>query len=163
MHVDSRSDTSGTVREALASGDMAHARTLLGRPYSISGHVVHGRKLGRDLGFRTLNLRFAHVRPAAMGIFVVQVHGLTSDPQPVGGVASLGVRPAVENAGRVLLETHCFDWPDSLGPEGGYGRCIRVELLHKLHDERHYASMEALRAGIAQDETDARAWLAQRV
>ena len=153
--------SSSAVREALAAGDMAHARTLLGRPYSISGHVVHGRKLGRDLGFRTLNLRFAHVRPAAMGIFVVQVHGLTSDPQPVGGVASLGVRPAVENAGRVLLETHCFDWPDSLGPEGGYGRCIRVELLHKLHDERHYASMEALRAGIAQDETDARAWLAQ--
>ncbi len=163
MHVDSRSDTSGTVREALASGDMERARALLGRPYSISGHVVHGRKLGRDLGFRTLNLRFAHVRPAAMGIFVVQVHGLTSDPQPVGGVASLGVRPAVENVGRVLLETHCFDWPDSLGPEGGYGHCIRVELLHKLHDERHYASMEALRAGIAQDETDARAWLAQRV
>ena len=153
--------SSSAVREALASGDMERARALLGRPYSISGHVVHGRKLGRDLGFRTLNLRFAHVRPAAMGIFVVQVHGLTSDPQPVGGVASLGVRPAVENAGRVLLETHCFDWPASLGLEGGYGRCIRVELLHKLHDERHYASMEALRAGIAQDETDARAWLAQ--
>ena len=153
--------SSSAVREALAAGDMERARALLGRPYSISGHVVHGRKLGRDLGFRTLNLRFAHVRPAAMGIFVVQVHGLTPDPKPIGGVASLGVRPAVENAGRVLLETHCFDWPDSLGPEGGYGRCIRVELLHKLHDERHYASMEALRAGIAQDETDARAWLAQ--
>ena len=153
--------SSSAVREALAAGDMERARALLGRPYSISGHVVHGRKLGRDLGFRTLNLRFAHVRPAAMGIFVVQVHGLTPDPKPIGGVASLGVRPAVENAGRVLLETHCFDWPASLGLEGGYGRCIRVELLHKLHDERHYASMEALRAGIAQDETDARAWLAQ--
>ncbi len=154
--------SSSAVREALAGGDMERARALLGRPYSISGHVVHGRKLGRNLGFRTLNLRFPHVRPAAMGIFVVQVHGLTADPKPVGGVASLGVRPAVENAGRVLLETHCFDWPESLGTEGGYGRCIRVELLHKLHDERHYASMEALRAGIAQDEVDARAWLAQR-
>ncbi len=154
--------SSSAVRDALAAGDMVRARALLGRPYSISGHVVHGRKLGRDLGFRTLNLRFPYVRPAAMGIFVVQVHGLTPDPRPIGGVASLGVRPAVENAGRVLLETHCFDWPDSLGPEGGYGRCIRVELLHKLHDERHYASMEALREGIAQDEVDARAWLAQR-
>lgn len=153
--------SSSAVRDALAAGDMERARALLGRPYSISGHVVHGRKLGRDLGFRTLNLRFPHVRPAAMGIFVVQVHGLTSDPRPIGGVASLGVRPTVEDAGRVLLETHCFDWPSSLGPEGGYGRCVRVELLHKLHDERHYASMEALRAGIAQDEVDARAWLAQ--
>ena len=152
--------SSSAVREALAAGDMVRARALLGRPYSISGHVVHGRKLGRDLGFRTLNLRFPHVRPAAMGIFVVQVHGLTADAKPIGGVASLGVRPAVEDAGRVLLETHCFDWPESLGLEGGYGRCIRVELLHKLHDERPYASMDALRAGIAQDEMDARAWLA---
>ena len=152
--------SSSAVRDALAAGDMVRARTLLGRPYSISGHVVHGRKLGRELGFRTLNLRFAHVRPAAMGIFVVQVHGLTPDAKPIGGVASLGVRPAVEDAGRVLLETHCFDWPESLGLEGGYGRCIRVELLHKLHDERPYPSMEALRAGIAQDEMDARAWLA---
>jgi riboflavin kinase/FMN adenylyltransferase len=153
--------SSSAVREALAAGDMVRARALLGRPYSISGHVVHGRKLGRELGFRTLNLRFPHARPAAMGIFIVLVHGLTPDPRPVGGVASLGVRPAVENAGRVLLETHCFDWPDSLGPEGGYGRCIRVELLHKLHDERHYASMDALREGIAKDEVDARAWLAR--
>ncbi len=152
--------SSSAVRDALAAGDMVRARALLGRPYSISGHVVHGRKLGRDLGFRTLNLRFPHVRPAAMGIFVVQVHGLTADAKPIGGVASLGVRPAVEDAGRVLLETHCFDWPESLGLEGGYGRCIRVELLHKLHDERPYASMDALRAGIAQDEVDARAWLA---
>ncbi len=153
--------SSSAVREALASGDMARARALLGRPYSISGHVVHGRKLGRDLGFRTLNLRFPHVRPAAMGIFVVQVHGLTADATPVPGVASLGVRPTVDDTGRVLLETHCLAWPDALGPEGGYGRCIRVELLHKLHDERHYDSLAELRAGIAQDEADARAWLAQ--
>ena len=153
--------SSSAVREALAAGDMARARALLGRPYSISGHVVHGRKLGRELGFRTLNLRFAHVRPAAMGIFVVQVHGLTADAKPVPGVASLGVRPTVDDTGRVLLETHCFDWPNSLGPEGGYGRCIRVELLHKLHDERHYDSLADLCAGIAQDEVDARAWLAQ--
>ena len=155
--------SSSAVRDALAAGDMERARALLGRPYSISGHVVHGRKLGRDLGFRTLNLRFPHAHPAAMGIFAVQVHGLTPDPRPIGGVASLGVRPTVEDAGRVLLETHCLDWPESLGPEDGYGRCIRVELLHKLHDERRYESMAALREGIAQDEVEARAWLAQRV
>jgi riboflavin kinase/FMN adenylyltransferase len=152
--------SSSAVRDALADGDMTQAAVLLGRPYSISGHVVHGRKLGRELGFRTLNVRFAHKRPAAMGIFVVQVHGLTPDAKPVVGVASLGVRPTVEQAGRVLLETHCLDWPDSLGSEGGYGRCVQVDLLHKLHDELSYGSLDALREGIQRDEIDARAWLA---
>lgn len=150
--------SSSAVRAALADGDMAHAATLLGRPYAISGRVVHGRKLGRDLGFRTLNLRFPHARPAAMGIFVARVHGLAAKPLPA--VASLGVRPTVEDAGRVLLEVHCLDWPAGLGADGGYGHCIRVELPHKLHDERRYDSIEALRAGIAQDVDDARRWFA---
>jgi riboflavin kinase/FMN adenylyltransferase len=152
--------SSSAVREALAAGDMARAATLLGRPYAISGHVVHGRKLGRELGFRTLNLRFPFKRPAAHGIFVVKVHGLGGG-LVLPGVASLGVRPTVEDAGRVLLETHCLDWPDTLGTEAGYGELISVELLHKLHDERRYDSLDALRAGIAQDEADARAWLAE--
>ena len=152
--------SSSAVREALAQGDMGRAAQLLGRPYAISGRAAHGRKLGRELGFRTLNLRFAHPRPAAMGIFVVQVHGL--GPAPLPGVASLGVRPTVEDAGRVLLETHCLEWPAHLGSEGGYGRCLTVELLHKLHDELRYDSLEALRAAIARDVDDARAWFAQR-
>ena len=146
--------SSSAVREALSRGEMARAATLLGRPYSISGHVVHGRKLGRQLGFRTLNLRFPHAKPAAMGIFVVRMHGLGDRPLP--GVASLGVRPTVEDAGRVLLETHCLEWP--FGEEEGYGACVRVELLHKLHDELRYHSLDALRDGIARDEADARAW-----
>lgn len=152
--------SSSAVREALAAGDLARAESLLGRSYAISGHVVHGRKLGRDLGFRTLNLRFAHARPAASGIFVVQVHGLADTPLP--GVASLGVRPTVEDAGRVLLEVHCLDWPVALGTEGAYGRCVRVELLHKLHDELRYDTLQALREGIARDTADARAWWAAR-
>ena len=150
--------SSSAVRESLAAGDMARVATLLGRPYSISGHVVHGRKLGRELGFRTLNLRFGHPKPAAMGIFVVQVSGLAE--QPLQGVASLGVRPSVEDAGRVLLEVHCLEWPNTLGTDGGYGRCVRVELLHKLHDELRYDSMQALREGIARDEAAAREWFA---
>jgi riboflavin kinase/FMN adenylyltransferase len=150
--------SSSAVRDALAAGDMARTTALLGRPYAISGHVVHGRKLGRTLGFRTLNLRFAHARPAAMGIFVVQVHGLGDKPLP--GVASLGVRPTVEDAGRVLLEVHCLDWPAGMDGEAAYGRRVSVSLLHKLHDERKYPSMDALQAGITQDTADARAWWA---
>jgi riboflavin kinase/FMN adenylyltransferase len=148
--------SSSAVREALAQGRMGDAAALLGRPYTISGRAIHGRKLGRELGFRTLNLRFRHPRPAAQGIFVVQVHGLGDAAVP--GVASLGVRPTVEDGGRVMLEVHCLHWPTHLGPDGGYGRVLRVELLHKLHDERRYDSIDALRAGITRDTDDARAW-----
>ena len=167
--------SSSAVRAALAAGDMALAAQLLGRPYSLSGHVVHGRKLGRELGatapqrgdgFRTLNLRFSHWKPAAAGIFAVQVWGLggAADVLPLPGVANMGVRPSLDprdvNGGRVLLETHCLQWPASLGPEGAYGKIIRVELLHKLHDELRYTSLDALTAGIAQDCDDARAFFA---
>jgi riboflavin kinase/FMN adenylyltransferase len=151
--------SSSEVRDALAAGDMARAAALLGRPYAISGRAAHGRKLGRELGFRTLNIPFRHPRPAAMGIFAVRTFGLGA--APLEGVASLGVRPTVEDAGRVLLEVHCLDWPAALVREGGYGRLLRVELLHKLHDELRYESLEALREGIAQDVADARAWLSR--
>ncbi len=154
--------SSSAVREALAQGRMEEVAGLLGRPYSISGHVVHGRKLGRELGFKTLNLRFAHWKPAASGIFVVAVHGLGATSLP--GVANLGIRPSLEaddvNGGRVLLETHCLEWPDGLGPDGAYGKIIRVELLHKLHDELKYDGLDALKAGVAKDSDDARAFFA---
>ncbi|KAB2902624.1 MAG: bifunctional riboflavin kinase/FAD synthetase [Burkholderiaceae bacterium] len=163
--------SSSAVREALGRGDMEAVARLLGRPYSISGHVVHGRKLGRELGasapgagngFRTLNLRFAHWKPAASGIFAVQVHGLHDTPLP--GVANLGIRPSIDpddvNGGRVLLETHCLEWPAHLGSEGAYGKIIRVELLHKLHDELKYDGLDALTAGIARDRDETRAYFA---
>jgi riboflavin kinase/FMN adenylyltransferase len=150
--------SSSAVRQALAAGDMEAAARLLGRPYTISGHVVHGRKLGRELGFRTLNMRFSHWKPAASGIFAVRVQGLTDHPLP--GVANLGVRPSLDpddvNGGRVLLETHCLDWPDHLGADDAYGKIVHVELLHKLHDELKYPSLEALKEGIARDCTQAR-------
>jgi len=165
--------SSSAVRDALGRGDMDGVARLLGRPYSISGHVVHGRKLGRGLGastegandgFRTLNLRFSHWKPAASGIFTVEVHGLA--PKPMPGVANLGIRPSLDpndvNGGRVLLETHCLDWPAQLGLEGGYSKIIRVDLLHKLHDELKYDSLEALTVGIAKDCDDARAFFAAR-
>jgi riboflavin kinase/FMN adenylyltransferase len=151
--------SSSAVRAALAAGDLAQVEALLGRPYSVSGHVLHGRKLGRELGFRTLNLRFAHARAATSGIFVVRVHGLAETP--LQGGASFGVRPTVEDSGRVLLEVHCLDWPGALGPDGGYGRCLRVDLLHKLRDEFKYDSLAALQDAISHDTEDARRWFAQ--
>lgn len=154
--------SSSAVREALGQGQMPRVASLLGRPYSISGHVVHGRKLGRDLGFRTLNLRFSHWKPAASGIFAVQVFGLGE--KPLQGVANLGIRPSLDpddvNGGRVLLETHCLSWPAALGPEGAYGKIIRVELERKLHDELKYDGLDSLKAGITRDCDEARAFFA---
>ena len=99
------------------------------------------------------------------GPYSVLVHGLSV--KPAQGVANLGVRPSLDhndvNGGRVLLETHCLDWPGELGPEGAYGKIIRVELLHKLHDELKYDSLDALTRGIRQDCDDARAWFAARI
>ncbi|MBB5206165.1 riboflavin kinase/FMN adenylyltransferase [Inhella inkyongensis] len=152
--------SSSAVREALRAGDLTQAQSLLGRPYSISGHVQHGLKLGRTLGagFRTLNLRFAHPRPAARGIFVVQTHGL--GPEALPGVASLGCRPTVDDSGRMLLEVHCLGWPAGLGQEGGYGKLVRVELLHKLRDEARFDGLAALTAAIEADVAAARTWFA---
>ena len=150
--------SSSAVRLALAQGQMDTASGLLGRPYSVSGHVVHGKKLGRELGFRTLNIAFRHDKPAATGIFVVRTHGL--GPEPVDGVASLGIRPTVEDAGRVLLEVHCLSWSSQTGLDSAYGKIVSVELLHKLHDELKYDGLEALQKGIARDCELARAYFA---
>ncbi|GGC10113.1 riboflavin biosynthesis protein [Oxalicibacterium flavum] len=146
--------SSSAVREALMHGDFATAETLLGHPYSISGHVVHGKKLGRTIGFPTLNLRVSHNRPAVSGIYVVQVHGLADQPLP--GVASIGVRPTVDDSGRVLLETHVFDYNQPC-----YGKLVRVEFLKKLRDEEKYIDLPTLTAAIVRDAVEARAWFAQ--
>jgi riboflavin kinase/FMN adenylyltransferase len=146
--------SSSEVRAALAQGDFDATRALLGHPYSISGHVIHGAKLGRTLGFPTLNLRVAH-RPALSGVFVVQVHGLAAQPLPA--VASLGVRPSVEDDGRMLLEVHLFDFDQSC-----YGKLVRVEFLSKLRDEEKYDDFALLTAAIDRDASQARAFFAQR-
>jgi riboflavin kinase/FMN adenylyltransferase len=121
----------------------------------MSGHVVHGQKLGRNLGYPTLNLRVAHKRPALSGIFVVQVHGLAQQPLP--GVASMGVRPTVDDSGRVLLETHLLDYDQDC-----YGKLIHVEFLKKLRDEQKYDDLEALTKAIANDEAQARAYFREQ-
>ncbi|MGZ5202767.1 MAG: bifunctional riboflavin kinase/FAD synthetase [Telluria sp.] len=146
--------SSSEVRAALGRGDFAATRDLLGQPYSMSGHVIHGAKLGRTLGFPTLNLRVVH-RPALSGIFVVQVHGLAEQPLPA--VASLGVRPTVEDAGRTLLEVHVFDYNEDC-----YGKLVRVEFLARLRDEEKYEDLPTLTAAIERDGEMARAWFAQR-
>ncbi|TJZ73544.1 bifunctional riboflavin kinase/FAD synthetase [Chitiniphilus eburneus] len=147
--------SSTTVRDALADGNLAHAADLLGRPYSISGRVVGGDKLGRELGFPTANIQLRHNRPPMLGIFVVSVEGLERNYQ---GVASLGVRPTVKGAdASPVLEVYLFDFDRQI-----YGEHLRVNFLAKLRDEVKFSGLEALVAQIGKDCDDARAWFATR-
>ncbi len=137
--------SSSSVRAALAAGDLARAAVLLGRHYSISGSVVHGDKLGRDLGFATANVRMQHNRPPLSGIFAVRLHGVGA--QALDGVASLGVRPTVKAAGaEAVLEVHVFDFSGEI-----YGEHVRVEFLSKIRDEEKYPDLDTLKAQIARD------------
>src|SRR5262245_27827361 len=144
--------SSSAVRAALAAGDLAGAEGLLGRPYSISGRVVHGRKLGRELGFATANVQLKHNRPPLTGIYAVRVHGVGTSSRPA--VASLGVRPTITASGRAVLEVHLFDFSADL-----YGAHMRVEFLHKIRDEEKYTDLGALKAQIERDCQAAKAFL----
>ena len=140
--------SSSGVREALDRSDFALAERWLGRPYSMRGRVVHGQRLGRDLGFPTANLRIERRRTPLKGIFAVRVHGV--EAIPLRGVASLGTRPTVGGV-QTLLEVHVFDFSADL-----YGREIEVEFVAKLRDEENYPTLEALVAQIHRDVAEAR-------
>jgi riboflavin kinase/FMN adenylyltransferase len=147
--------SSTAVRQALAAGELEHAARLLGQPYSISGRVIHGDKLGRDIGFPTANIQLKHNRPPLMGIFAVEVCGLNGAPLP--GVASLGKRPTVKSPDAVpVLEVHLFDFSADI-----YGRRVRVDFLHKLRDEEKYPDLDSLVAQIRRDVDNARQFLAR--
>jgi riboflavin kinase/FMN adenylyltransferase len=142
--------SSSAVRAALAEGDLARATGLMGRPYAVSGVVVHGTKLGRDLGFPTANIRLPRKAPLA-GIFVVEVERIGP------AVASVGRRPTVNEVPQPLLEVHLLDWDGDL-----YGRRLRVTFLERLREERRFEDLGALRAAIARDAEQARNYFAMK-
>ena len=144
--------SSTAVRAALAAGDVEHAARLLGRPYAISGHVAHGDKLGRGLGFPTANVVLRR-KPPLSGIFAVRVLGL--DKAPRAGVASLGVRPTVKADAKPLLEVFVFDFDATI-----YGRRVTVQFIHKLRDEERYPDLESLSRQIRDDVARARDYFA---
>lgn len=147
--------SSTAVRDALAAGDMPRAQRLLGRPYSISGRVVHGDGIGRKFGCPTANILMKHNRPPLAGIFAVEVHGL--GPQTLPAVASLGVRPTVARDPRPCLEVHVLDFDREI-----YGTHLRVDFLHKFRDEEKYADVEILKRQIAIDVRNTREYFAAR-
>jgi riboflavin kinase/FMN adenylyltransferase len=144
--------SSSAVRAALKAGELAAAERLLGHPYTISGRVAHGPKLGRKLGYPTANIVLRRPPPLG-GIFVVEVEGLAAGLR--SGVASLGRRPTVNPVPQPLLEVHVFDWQGDL-----YGEHLRVRFLKKLRDEKRFEGIEALKDAIARDAREAREYLA---
>ena len=140
--------SSTVVRERLAESDFAGAKRLLGRPYRMLGRVVHGRELGRALGFPTANLRLMRRRPPVQGVLAVRVFGIAREA--LTAVASLGTRPTVDGT-EMLLEVHVFDFAGEL-----YGREIEVEFVAKLRDEIKFDSLDALTAQMKVDAAQAR-------
>jgi riboflavin kinase/FMN adenylyltransferase len=144
VQFDGKRVSSSAVRAALQAGDLRGAERLLGHPYTISGRVAHGAKLGRGLGFPTANIVLRRAPPIA-GIFAVEVDRYGR------GVASVGRRPTVNPVAIPLLEVHLFDHEGDL-----YGEHLRVRFLKKLRDEEKYDGLPALQAAIARDARQAR-------
>lgn len=136
--------SSTLVRNALAAGELVKAHTLLDRPYSISGKVVHGAKLGRQLGYPTANVHMRHERPALTGVYAVKLNNLPA-------VANLGNRPTLEGIPKLKLEVHVFDFNGDL-----YDQHVHVQFFHKLRDEQKFAGLDALKAQIALDALQAK-------
>ncbi|GAA4863519.1 bifunctional riboflavin kinase/FAD synthetase [Luteimonas vadosa] len=140
--------SSTRIRAALQDGRFDAAARLLGRPYAIGGTVVHGRQLGRKLGYPTANLRFGDKTPPLRGIYASRVHGVGDTPWPA--VSSFGTRPTIGGV-EPLLEAHLFDFDGDL-----YGRRIEVEFVARLRDERKFDDLPALVAQMDRDAAQAR-------
>ena len=153
VEVDGERVSSSAVRDALAGGDLEHAARLLGRPYVIAGRVIHGDKIGRKYGFPTANIQLKRKRMPLTGVFAVTVSGL--DKRHLPGAANLGVRPTLAYGLKPVLEVHLFDFDRDI-----YGSHVTVHFLHKLREERKFASLDELKIQIARDVADTRDYFA---
>ena len=135
--------SSTRIREAIQKDDFEQARALLGRRYSLSGRVAHGKKLGRQLGYPTINIKMGDKTLIVKGIFAVLVKGI--DNRLLQGVASIGTRPTV-NGVDTILEVFILDFDQDV-----YGMSVEVEFLHKIRDEEKFDSLEELTVHIARD------------
>jgi len=138
--------SSTRIRQAIRDGNFDAVEKMLGRPYEVSGKVIEGRKLGRELGFPTANLRLGDLQTPKDGVWVVEVDGKHR------GVANLGMRPTV-GGDEKLLEVHLFDFSGDL-----YGKTLRVKFLRHIRDERKFASLDELKEQIAKDAAEAKEW-----
>ncbi len=144
------------IRELLAEGNVEEANELLGRPYGVFGEVLHGKKLGRTLGFPTMNL----IPPSeklipAYGVYVTKTK---VDGQWFDGITNVGLRPTVDSNERVSVETHLFEYEGDL-----YGKQVEVQFLEFLRPERKFADVEQLKRAMHEDFVKAKALLEKYV
>jgi len=143
--------SSSLIREALADGRPRDAAAMLGRPYTVRLPVEHGRRLGRLIGFPTINQRFPEgMIVPKLGVYVCSCR--IAD-KTYRGVANIGVRPTVDTGGTVTMETHLFGFEGDL-----YGACVEVSLLHFLRPEKKFDTIDELRAAIEYDARAAAEW-----
>ena len=147
--------SSSAVRVALAQGDMETVEKLFGRPFSLTGQVVTGDRRGRILGFPTANL---DVEPQQAlpsdGVYVTVAH---IDHESLPSVTNIGVRPTF-GGGKRLVEAYLLDYEGELREQK-----LRIDLLDKLRDEKHFDTAEELKAQIRKDVEQARAILNKRM
>jgi len=154
VYADGERISSTAVRAALAAGDLAKARAMLGRHYMMSGRVVHGHQLGRALGFPTANIPVKRRKTATMGIFAVRVHGLAEGL--LEGVANLGTRPTVGGGGEALLEVFIFDFDRDI-----YGSYLDIDLVARLRDELKFPDLDSMIVQMHKDVANAKGILAE--
>ena len=131
--------SSTLIRNLLANDKLDEANKYIGRPYSISGKVVHGEKRGRKIGFPTANIHMRHNRPPLKGVFAVKF-------QNHFGVANLGIRPSIKGERKLQLEVHLLNFSSDL-----YGQHVSVIFLKKLRDEKKFKSLDELKEQIKLD------------
>lgn len=145
--------SSTAIRDALADGKLEKARALLGRPYRMSGKVIEGHKLGRELGFPTANLALNRKVSPVLGVFAARVSGI--EEHPLDAVVSVGTRPTFHGT-RTIIESHIFDFDGDL-----YGKRIHVDFITKLRDMLTFDGAEDLIVQMNIDAVDARNCLAE--
>ncbi len=146
--IDGARVSSTRIRESIQHDNFIKAEQLLGRPYSLSGKIAHGKKLGRELGFPTINIKMGDNTLIVKGIFAVTVKGI--DNRALRGVASIGTRPTVDGVD-TILEVFILDFNRDV-----YGQCVEVEFLYKIRDEQKFESLHELGINIEKDVVEAK-------
>ena len=152
FQITSQRVSSTRIRQTLLEHDLEQAKTLLGKPFEFRGRVIHGKKLGRQLGFRTLNLNPKRKKMPVEGVYSVYVTGLpgNSAEQEIPGIANIGIRPTIDGQ-RPSIEVHLFNWNTDV-----YGQYVSIKLHQFIRPEQKFNGLDELKAQIILDVKQAK-------